>query len=109
MRNTCFRVLRHIGKIMCGAGRDNRTEDMVEKLKADLARQIILSFEVAVKGAASDIGCIDDILNADFFIACFGKQFNKGIDNCLSGLFLSSVHSMQCSFPDNVQFMKSVH
>ena len=94
---------------MCGAGRDNRTEDMVEKLKADLACQIIFGFEVAVKGAAADIGCIDDILNADFFIACFGKQFNKGIDNCLSGLFLSSVHSMQCSFPDNVQFMKSVH
>ena len=94
---------------MCGAGRDNRTEDMVEKLKADLARQIILSFEVAVKGAASDVGCIDDILNADFFIACFGKQFDKGIDNCLPGLFLSSVHGMQCSFPDNVQFMKSVH
>ena len=82
---------------------------MVEKLKADLARQVIFCFEVAVKGTASDIGCIDDILNADFFIACFGKQFNKGIDNCLSGLFLSSVHSMPCSFPDNVHFMKSVH
>lgn len=60
---------------------------MVEKLKADLACQIIFGFEVAVKGAAADIGCIDDILNADFFIACFGKQFDKGIDNCLSGLF----------------------
>ena len=73
---------------MCGAGRDNRTEDMVEKLKADLARQVIFCFEVAVKGTASDIGCIDDILNADFFIACFGKQFDKGVDNCLPGFFV---------------------
>lgn len=60
---------------------------MVEKLKADLACQIIFGFEVAVKGAAADIGCINDILDADFFIACFGKQFDKGIDNCLSGFF----------------------
>ena len=82
---------------------------MVEKLEADLACQIILSFEMAVEGTTADISCIDDILNADFFIACFGKQLDKGIDNCLPGLFLSSVHSMQCSFPDNVHFMKSVH
>lgn len=94
---------------MCGAGRNNWTEDMVEKLEADLACQIVFGFEVAVKGAAADIGCSNDILDADFFIACFGKQFDKGIDNCLSGLFLSSVHSMPCSSPDNVQFMKSVH
>lgn len=51
---------------MCGAGRNNRTENMVEKLEADLARQVIFCFEVAVKGTASDVGCIDDILNADF-------------------------------------------
>ena len=109
MCDTSLRVLRHLGKIMCGTGRDNRTEDMVEKLEADLARQIILSFEVAVKGAASNVGCIDNILNADLIIACFGKQLDEGIDNCLPGLFLSSVHSMHCSSPDNVQFMKSVH
>lgn len=60
---------------------------MVEKLEADLACQIVFGFEVAVKGAAADIGCSNDILDADFFIACFGKQFDKGIDNCLSGLF----------------------
>lgn len=82
---------------------------MVEKLKADLACQIVFCFEVAVKGAAPDIGCIDNILDAYFFIACFGKQLDKGINDCLSGLFLSSVHSMPCSSPDNVQFMKSVH
>ena len=44
---------------------------MVEKLEADLACQIVFGFEVAVKGAAPDIGCIDDILNADFFSAPF--------------------------------------
>lgn len=82
---------------------------MVEKLEADLARQVIFCFEVAVKGTASDVGCIDNILDAYFFIACFGKQFDKGINNGLPGLFLSSVHGMQCSFPDNVHFMKSVH
>lgn len=76
---------------------------MVEKLKADLARQIILSFEVAVKGAASDIGCIDDILNADFFIACFGKQFNKGIDNCLPGLFC--LLSIVCNAPFPIMYI----
>ena len=53
---------------------------MVEKLEADLARQVIFCFEVAVKGTASDVGCIDDILNADFFIACFGKQVSTGDD-----------------------------
>ena len=82
---------------------------MVEKLEADLARQVIFCFEVAVKGTAPNIGCIDNILDAYFFIACFGKQFDKGVDNCLPGLFLSSVHGMQCSSPDNVHFMKSVH
>ena len=94
---------------MCGAGRDNGAEDMVEKLEADLACQIVFGFEVAVEGAASDVGCIDNFLDADFFIARFGKQFDKGVDNCLPGLFLSSVHGMQCSSPDNVHFMKSVH
>lgn len=86
-----------------------RAEDMVEKIKADLACQVIFCFKMAVKGAASDVSCINNILNADFFIACFGKQFDKGINDCLPGLFLSSVHGMPCSSPDNVQFMKSVH
>lgn len=76
---------------------------MVEKLKADLACQIIFGFEVAVKGAAADIGCIDDILNADFFIACFGKQFDKGIDNCLSGLFC--LLSMVCNAPLPIMYI----
>ena len=62
---------------------------MVEKLEADLACQIVFGFEVAVKGAASDVSCINNILNADFFIACFGKQLDKGINDCLPGLFLS--------------------
>lgn len=70
---------------------------MVEKLEADLACQIVFGFEVAVKGAAPDIGCIDDILNADFFIACFGKQFDKGINDCLPGLFC--LLSMVCLAP----------
>lgn len=70
---------------------------MVEKLEADLACQIVFGFEVAVKGAASDVGCIDDILNADFFIACFGKQFDKGVDNCLPGFFC--LLSMVCLAP----------
>lgn len=39
---------------------------MVEKLEADLACQIVFGFEVAVKGAAADIGCSNDILDADF-------------------------------------------
>lgn len=76
---------------------------MVEKLEADLARQVIFCFEVAVKGTASDIGCIDDILNADFFIACFGKQFNKGIDNCLSGLFC--LLSIVCNAPLPIMYI----
>lgn len=88
---------------MCGAGRDNRTEDMVEKLKADLACQIIFGFEVAVKGAASDIGCIDNILDADFFIACFGKQFDKGVDNCLPGFFC--LLSMVCNAPFPIMYI----
>lgn len=76
---------------------------MVEKLEADLARQVIFCFEVAVKGTASDVGCIDDILNADFFIACFGKQFDKGVDNCLPGFFC--LLSMVCSAPFPIMYI----
>ena len=75
---------------------------MVEKLEADLARQVIFCFEVAVKGTASDVGCIDDILNADFFIACFGKQFDKGVDNCLPGFFC--LLSMVCNAPFPIMY-----
>lgn len=75
---------------------------MVEKLKADLACQIVFGFEVAVKGAAPDIGCIDNILDADFFIACFGKQFDKGVDNCLPGFFC--LLSMVCNAPFPIMY-----
>lgn len=76
---------------------------MVEKLEADLARQVIFCFEVAVKGTASDVGCIDNILDAYFFIACFGKQFDKGINNGLPGLFC--LLSMVCSAPFPIMYI----
>lgn len=76
---------------------------MVEKLKADLACQIVFGFEVAVKGAAPDIGCIDNILDAYFFIACFGKQLDKGINDCLPGFFC--LLSMVCLAPFPIMYI----
>lgn len=88
---------------MCGAGRDNRTEDMVEKLKADLACQIIFGFEVAVKGAAADIGCIDDILNADFFMLVLVSNLTKA--SIIACLVFFCLLSMVCNAPLPIMYI----
>ena len=76
---------------------------MVEKLKADLARQIVFGFEVAVKGAAPDIGCIDNILDADFFIACFGKQFDEA--SIIACLVFFCLLSIVCNAPFPIMYI----
>ena len=88
---------------MCGAGRDNGAEDMVEKLEADLACQIILGFEVAVEGAAADVGCIDNFLDADFFIARFGSSLTKA--SIIACLVFFCLLSMVCSAPLPIMYI----
>lgn len=88
---------------MRGAGWNiGALKDMVKKLKADLACQIVFGFRVAVKGLAPDISCIDNILDAYFFIACFGKQLDKGINDYLPGFCLLS---MVCSAPFPIMYI----
>jgi len=40
-------------------------EHMVEDIVAQAVKQSVLGFKVGIKGAASDIGCVDDLLNGD--------------------------------------------
>lgn len=92
MRDTVFRRGLDVGKIMGAAGRYSMTENMLEEHQAHFTRQLVLRFKVAVKGAAADIGGVDNILDADFFVAVLGKQAHKGVDNGLSCSGLASVH-----------------
>lgn len=94
MRDTVFRRGLDVGKIMGAAGRYSMTENMLEEHQAHFTRQLVLRFKVAVKGAAADIGGIDNILDADFFVAVLSKQAHEGVDDGLSCFCLASVHSV---------------
>ena len=72
-------------------------EDAVEHLHAHLFQQVVLCLEVSVKGAAADVGALDDLRYRDVAVVCACHERLKGVVDGLPGLALASVHGVSSS------------
>ena len=50
-------------------------DDVAEQLLAQRFQEIVLRLEVRVKGCASDVGDVDDLLNSDLVVALLCCKF----------------------------------
>ena len=67
-------------------------EKMAEQLFTQRFQQCVLGFEMGIEGRSAHVGGGNDLADCNPAEILFGEQLCKGMENGLSGFFLTSVH-----------------
>ena len=77
---------KKMGKIITGGDGSLLLKEMVKELLTELVEEAFLALIVGVKGRASHIRTVDNLLDGDGIVACAIELVEKGLENSLAGL-----------------------